>query len=256
MAYDPATTIAIRANVYQLYVCLRHVRELIETIKTIRDKIEKDRERLSSNEYMTRHELIDPLLKALGWDVSDQGMATMEDNAQRSMATYVLEELIVIEIKKFGEHLEKHEEKFINRAKNKSFRYGVLTNGSRWKVYDTERTNKTPVVEFDATDDVGAIMLKVAELHKLAMRRKLDAPPPSDEQEKKTAMSGKSKYAKSLILPMAIFTILFCIFHISLPAESQTREGADMLLINIKRTRCIWVRLPSLVWQHLDLFWV
>ena len=145
---------------------------------TVRDKITKHQVKLSSSESMTRYALIDPLLKALGWDLSDPGMVSTEDVTPGFIADYVLEGAIVLEAKKLGSSLEKHEKKLIDYTKNKKVRYGVLTDGARWKIYNTDASSMAPKEEFDIRDDTWVVIPSVAKLHRLAVQPRAEPKPP------------------------------------------------------------------------------
>ena len=53
--------------------------DLVTAIQTVQERIREHGNSLSQNEYRTRVVLIDPVLCALGWDVSDPGSVTIED---------------------------------------------------------------------------------------------------------------------------------------------------------------------------------
>ena len=55
------------------------MQEIIQTIEIIRKRIDKHKTALSGSEAMTRYALIDPMLRALDWDVSDPDTVTPED---------------------------------------------------------------------------------------------------------------------------------------------------------------------------------
>ena len=148
------------------------MQELIETIEAIRGRINEHHAKLSSSESMTRYALIDPLLNALGWNLSDPGVVSTEDFTPGSIADYVLDNAIVVEAKKLGGGLGKHEQKLMDYTKNKNVRYGVLTDGARWKIYDTDASSLVPKEEFDIRDDTWVVIPAVAKLHKLAVRPK------------------------------------------------------------------------------------
>lgn len=42
--------------------------DLLKTIETLRARAQKHESLLQANEWQTRHSLVDPLLRALGWD--------------------------------------------------------------------------------------------------------------------------------------------------------------------------------------------
>ena len=107
---------------------------------------------LSQNEYRTRLALIDPILKALGWDVSNPELVTPEypvegkPNSKRvDYALLVKKEKTddltpkaFIEAKSLETDLEKtrHEVQVVNYARKEGIRYIGMTNGNRWIVED------------------------------------------------------------------------------------------------------------------------
>lgn len=57
-------------------------------------------------------------------------------------------------------------------------RYGVLTNGQRWKMYDADTTTKSPKIEFDITDSDGVVLSKAIRLHKSVVLEGAPRPEP------------------------------------------------------------------------------
>lgn len=54
--------------------------ELVNCIEKLRKRMENHIESLQANEWRTRTQLIDPLLSALSWDVSDPQLVVPEYN--------------------------------------------------------------------------------------------------------------------------------------------------------------------------------
>ena len=52
--------------------------DLVQVIEALQERIREHGDSLRQNEIRTRVALIDPLLTALGWDVSDPGVVTAE----------------------------------------------------------------------------------------------------------------------------------------------------------------------------------
>ena len=63
---------------------------LVSVIETIRQRISEHGATLRENETRTRVALIDPILQALGWDVSDPTVVTPEFPVSASRADYAL----------------------------------------------------------------------------------------------------------------------------------------------------------------------
>lgn len=113
-----------------------------------------------NNEAATRAALIDPLLRALGWDTSDVRMVEPERTvANKQSLDYVLKDAAghirsVIEAKKLGESLDKigHVGAAIGYAfslKPKSF---FITDGLNWHYYSPAHSNYQPVETLSLLD--------------------------------------------------------------------------------------------------------
>ena len=64
--------------------------DLVSVIETLQQRIATHRQSLQQNEIRTRTGLIDPLLTALGWDVSDPAVVTPEYSVGGGRADYAL----------------------------------------------------------------------------------------------------------------------------------------------------------------------
>ena len=157
--------------------------DLAIALDTIRDRIKNYGPKCSKNEMMTRYALIDPLLGALGWDVSDPGTVVPEDIGSDGTTDYTMSgNSMLIEAKKFNESLDKHVRRLVAYIKTRNVRYGVLTNGGRWRVYDSKQTTRTPVVEFDINDPDGIIIPKVVMLYHSVVLASLPEKPVSESE--------------------------------------------------------------------------
>lgn len=115
--------------------------DLTATIEKLQDKIRTHRPYLSGNETATRQVLIDPLLLALGWDVSDPAQVALEYSAGGGRVDYALMSndapVAVIEAKRLGTSLEDREiMQVLNYANSRGIPYMVVTNGDDWRMYD------------------------------------------------------------------------------------------------------------------------
>jgi predicted type IV restriction endonuclease len=63
------------------------VRELLEAIERVRERIERHGSKLSQNEMLTRYALVDPILRALGWDTEDPEQVVPEFPRKRGEPT-------------------------------------------------------------------------------------------------------------------------------------------------------------------------
>ena len=96
---------------------------------------------LRENETRTRMALIDPLLQALGWDVSDPGVVRPEYKVIGGWADYALlrpegKPAATLEAKKLGEALVPHRMQMLNYANASGIGYAGLTDGDHWELYE------------------------------------------------------------------------------------------------------------------------
>lgn len=115
--------------------------DLQAVIESLRVKIESHRAHLSENETRTRQVLIDPLLKKLGWDVSDPDQVELEYSAGGGRADYVLmangDPVMVVEAKRLGYRLDQNETmQVLNYANSRGIAHMAVTNGDEWRMYD------------------------------------------------------------------------------------------------------------------------
>ena len=114
---------------------------LVDAIETVKKRIAEHGPSLRENETRTRVALIDPILQALGWDVSEPGSVTLEFDVQGRRADYALlrannRPAATIEAKKLGEALATHRMQMLNYANASGVDYAGLTDGNHWELYD------------------------------------------------------------------------------------------------------------------------
>ena len=115
--------------------------ELAATIETIKSRINEHRTSLAANETRTRQVLIDPLLSALGWDVSDPNQVELEYDVRGKRADYALKSngqvVGVIEAKSLRSPLEERETRqALTYANESAIAYMAVTDGDTWRMYD------------------------------------------------------------------------------------------------------------------------
>lgn len=121
--------------------------DLINVIETLKKRMTMYRQSLQQNEVRARTALIDPLLTALGWDVSDPGLVTPEYTVGQGRADYALIDggtrpgsVAIVEAKSLGSFLNDRERnQMLNYANMEGVKYAILTNGDCWELYDLFR---------------------------------------------------------------------------------------------------------------------
>lgn len=115
--------------------------ELVACIELLQARMRQHNAALRENETRTRMALIDPLLHALGWDVSDPDVVTPEYKVSYRWADYALlrpegRPAATLEAKKLGEALVPHRMQMLNYANASGIDYAGLTDGNHWELYD------------------------------------------------------------------------------------------------------------------------
>ena len=135
--------------------------DLKETIETLRERIQAHRPYLEGYETRTRQALIDPMLRALGWDVEDPSSVELEYGIRRKWADYALmvneKPIAVIEAKALGTPLNDDEKmQALNYANMDGIDYMAVTNGDHWQMFDVFKRGQLDnriLMEFQLTRD-------------------------------------------------------------------------------------------------------
>ena len=127
------------------------LKPLVDAIETVKGRISKHRSELSGHEYRTRMSLIDPLLRALGWDVSDPAVVGVEyETTSRGRPDYALNHSeirrgVVVEAKSLGTRLEEREVDQVTTYANRlGAPFAALTDGNRWVAYNMRDVSPLP----------------------------------------------------------------------------------------------------------------
>ena len=114
---------------------------LVGVIETLKGRIGDYGQQLQANETRTRMALIDPLLTALGWDVTNPAQVTPEFDVAGRPANYALlnahrRPAVTIEARKLGEPLDSHRLEMLRCSNELGVPLAGITDGSRWELYD------------------------------------------------------------------------------------------------------------------------
>ena len=115
--------------------------DLVKIIETLKARIGQHHDILRKYETQVRGSLIDPLLRALGWDVEDPKIVRLEYSIGNERADYALMKpdgrpSAVIEAKKLGAPFDdKHLAQMLNYAIRADIEYACLSDGDQWKLY-------------------------------------------------------------------------------------------------------------------------
>lgn len=137
--------------------------ELVDVIETLKSRINEHRAVLQGNEAQTRMSLIDPLLRALGWDTADPAMVRPEFNLSSGRADYALldseeKPVAIIEAKKLNESLGTIDRRMqmLTYANFSNVSYAGLSDGDQWvfyKVFDQKSLEERIVLNVSIAND-------------------------------------------------------------------------------------------------------
>ena len=137
--------------------------KLVQTIETLKARIKEHRHLIEAYETRTRVTLIDPMLCALGWIVSDPTLVEVEYKTEGGWADYALlgsnrRPVILIEAKSLAIKKPPKAQTVAyavneNMGSSVKVNYCAWTNGDEWEVYDISTQDsvmKSSIFEEDA----------------------------------------------------------------------------------------------------------
>ena len=143
-------------NIEDLDAVKRLIDPIASEIANLSNRIAQNRSAVAASETATRNQLIEPLMRALGWDASDPKLVTPEFSVGRGRADYALMDngkpTILIEAKKFGTKLTAETLlQAFGYAVDDSVKYVVISNGDSWEVHRIPLTGRKPFATFAIT---------------------------------------------------------------------------------------------------------
>ena len=142
--------------------------DLYQAIEKLRERMENHQDKLKQSEALTRNALVDPLLRALGWDTEDPAQVMPEYRMDNNLiADYALlsngKTAIVVEAKSLNTSVDDTRpdgivDKGIRYCMRDGIEYYVTTDGRKWNIYETHRPvpiAEKKIVSFDIADSPG-----------------------------------------------------------------------------------------------------
>ncbi len=134
---------------------------LCDVLMQIQESANQYKATLNKNEAATRAVLVDPVLRALGWDTANTTMVEVEKTINQVRADYALYDKnsiakIIVEAKSLGTDL--NQKKLVMSLVNYAFNFGVndvfLTDGLVWQHFDDFQPGRLkPVKILDIVND-------------------------------------------------------------------------------------------------------
>lgn len=152
--------------------------DFADTLKSLSDRLAKLKDNIQTEEA-TKNALIMPFIQALGYDVfnplevvpefiSDVGIKKGEKIDYAIMKDG--QPAVLIECKHWNENLDVHDGQLIRYFNVSKARFGVLTNGVRYKFFtdlvEPNKMDEKPFLQFDLTDLKDAHVEELKKFHK------------------------------------------------------------------------------------------
>lgn len=114
---------------------------LVHALEHAKSVIDNHRDYVEKNETRTRNVLVDPVLKALGWDVATVDDIQVEYGAGKMRVDYALlgkdkKPVVLVEAKKLNGDLYANRTQMLTYCTEVGVPHGVLTDGNCWELYD------------------------------------------------------------------------------------------------------------------------
>ena len=129
--------------------------ELAKLIVELRGRLKSYGDELARNEMLIRYCIVDPLLRALGWDLENPDQVVPEYTGRRRMRPdYLLYDaggrpLAAIEVKALG-RVEEAEREVVRVTRATGVHYIIVTDGEKWHLYSSsQRLEEPPLFEWD-----------------------------------------------------------------------------------------------------------
>lgn len=131
--------------------------KLIDAISKVKDKMQKFGDQLHQNEMLTRYVLIDPILRALGWDTENPEHVIPEISTPQGRPDYGLyyngTPLVMVEAKPLGTDLNKVRDIGFQYCWQNKVPYFVLTDGNVWELYDMKELGGNNIFRIQISED-------------------------------------------------------------------------------------------------------
>ena len=146
--------------------------DFIATLKKLQGYIHAHTDELHRREAATRISLINPLLRALGWDTSDIEQVRVEYPLNKGFADYVLmntdgKPVILIEAKKLNAPLTDAFDQASQYCVYNRIPYFAVTDGQRWHLWRIRQHNidqDVLLMELDILEDPSLVCIKALAL--------------------------------------------------------------------------------------------
>ncbi len=173
------------------------MRELLNAIEQVKGRIRQHEAQLRANEMLTRYALIDPILRALGWDTEDPEQVVPELSTPQGRPDYGLlwegKTLVMVEAKPLGSDMDKARREGFRYCWENRVPYFMVTNGDVWELHDLSEMGGKQIFRVQLSqDNPGDVARQLLALWRPAMPEVAPAPAPLMQEPKEDALPKKS----------------------------------------------------------------
>ncbi len=153
---------------------------IAQQIEMLSHRIEQNRAAVSASETATRNQLIEPLLRVLGWDISDPELVTPEYMTGGGKADYALMQhgapVALIEAKRLGVKLAADSLlQAFGYVNDESIRFVIISNGDDWEMHSLPLSQKALVASLKVGFDPSyPAAVEAAKLSRAVMMATID----------------------------------------------------------------------------------
>jgi hypothetical protein len=131
------------------------MQQLIQVLQEIQKRCQQHSGALRANEMLTRYCLIDPVLRALGWDTEDPDMVEPEFQTVSGRLDYALlwngQPYIAIEAKPLGTNLHQARNNSVRYCSPSNIPFFIATDGDIWELYEVSQQTAQQVFAVQIT---------------------------------------------------------------------------------------------------------
>ncbi len=148
----------------------------LEILSSIIDKIKKHRYQYESSEEAVRNQIVNPILRILGWDPENPEEVQHNVSIEEGIPDYTLfknqKKILFVEAKKLGLEIKEKEFRQLGRySYDAGTKYGVLTNGAVWILHrsfeEGKSVNERVVWKVDLeNDNIPSVFRKLSTISK------------------------------------------------------------------------------------------
>lgn len=174
------------------------IKPIAKQIELLSQRINTNRSTWQGNEMATRLQLIDPMLREIGWDTADPDQVRPEYSVGSRNADYVLLSgscpIAVVEAKNLGVKIDSGSRlQALSYVDSASIKFVVVTNGDRWELYSSSLSDTKALGAFTISRD--APYLAAIEAAKISRSVLVDTSkdPAIDPKERKKANDNQPR---------------------------------------------------------------